>query len=1135
MAEAATLQRKPAAPAISRPPAAALHPAPASRKTAAVPAYLQRARIQLAQAVSQPHDPAEREAEATARAVVSMAAPAPAVTPGAGIQRTGVDPTSAGPSVTSAIAEAGSSGAPLPAKVRSYMEPRFRANFGAVRIHTGDKAASLSRQLNARAFATGNQIFFGKGEFQPDTPAGLELIAHELTHTIQQGAAIQRKEAGPAVSVSAPRQIQRLGISDALDYFAGKANHIPGFRMFTIILGLNPINMSRVERSAANILRAVVEFLPGGALITQALDNHGVFDKVGAWVEQQINSLGMVGGLIRDAINRFLDSLGWSDILDLGGVWERAKRIFTEPIDKLKAFGAGLVDGIIKFVKDAILMPLARLAEPTRGWDLLCAVLGKNPITGEPVPPTAEKLVGGFMKFIGQEEVWQRIQETGAIAKVWAWFQGAMATVKAFVMQLPALALQAFKSLVLADIVLLPRAILKILAVFGDFALRFVTWAGDAVWKLLEIVFMAVSPNAWGYIRRTGAALKSILKNPLPFVGNLVKAAKLGLGNFADKIGTHLKAGLIDWLTDSLEGVYIPKAISLPEIGKFALSVLGVTWAQIRGKIVKALGPSGEKIMAGLETTFDVIVALVKGGPAAAWEVIKDKLTNLKDIVFDAIKGFVTDAIVKKAIPKLVALFIPGAGFISAIVSIYDMVMVFVEKLAKIKATVKAFVDSIADIAAGQIPGAAKKVETSLAGLLALAISFLAGFLGLGKITAKIKEVIDKVGGVVDKALNTAVAWIVGQAKKLGKIATEAAGAIIDWWKEKLGFTNKDGESHTLQFIGSGESAQMGVETTLTPVRTYLDNHPDKDSSDKEKKDNWNTAKSVFERATRVIFTSQAKTEAEKKRRQEVKDELAKVGAAFARLAGEPPTKDDYPKSAEPTYSPFEVEFIVGDAKQGTKPGAGANTGTLGWKEVYDAKLTKATDKWVQMHVISERLGGKGIPPNLIPAPNSINTGPFRTFELSTRDLAKAKSGKIKNVVWAKFDVEYSGVYARSIRGQSGLYFWKGPRKAEVSQKWLKNDRYSFYSKASIPQPPQLGAGKTFSLNFSSGTDLVRGKIVTDEKLVALIKQGRLYPTLAVFVSRIEARAAEAGVSDYKDKIQSIIGNPKVFLNEPPP
>src|SRR4029453_17600694 len=128
-------------------------------------------------------------------------------------------------------------------------------------------------------------------------------------------------------------------------------------------------------------------------------------------------------------------------------------------------------------------------------------------------------------------------------------------------------------------------------------------------WNLLEIIFDVVKPGLTGYIKKTGAALKSILQNPMPFLGNLVNAAKLGLNNFASNFGEHLKAGLIDWLTGSLQGVYIPKALTLPELGKFALSVLGITWAQIRGKIVKALGPTGEKIMQGLETAFDVVVA----------------------------------------------------------------------------------------------------------------------------------------------------------------------------------------------------------------------------------------------------------------------------------------------------------------------------------------------------------------------------------------------------------------------------------------------------------------------------------------------------------------------------------------------
>jgi hypothetical protein len=81
------------------------------------------------------------------------------------------------------------SGSPLPDKVRQEMEPRFGADLGGVRIHTGGDAVQLSRDINARAFTHGSHIAFGAGGFNPNSQAGRQLLAHELTHTIQQTGA----------------------------------------------------------------------------------------------------------------------------------------------------------------------------------------------------------------------------------------------------------------------------------------------------------------------------------------------------------------------------------------------------------------------------------------------------------------------------------------------------------------------------------------------------------------------------------------------------------------------------------------------------------------------------------------------------------------------------------------------------------------------------------------------------------------------------------------------------------------------------------------------------------------------------------------------------------------------------------
>jgi outer membrane protein OmpA-like peptidoglycan-associated protein len=79
------------------------------------------------------------------------------------------------------------SGAPLDSSTRTFMESGFGHDFSGVRVHTGTLAAQSAESVNARAYTVGNHIVFANGSYNPSTPAGRRLIAHELTHTIQQG------------------------------------------------------------------------------------------------------------------------------------------------------------------------------------------------------------------------------------------------------------------------------------------------------------------------------------------------------------------------------------------------------------------------------------------------------------------------------------------------------------------------------------------------------------------------------------------------------------------------------------------------------------------------------------------------------------------------------------------------------------------------------------------------------------------------------------------------------------------------------------------------------------------------------------------------------------------------------------
>ena len=83
------------------------------------------------------------------------------------------------------IAAAGAEGRALPDAQRDFFEPRFGHRFDGVRVHSGPAAAAAASAAGAQAFTLGRSIYFGEGQYRPDSSSGRELLAHELAHTLQ--------------------------------------------------------------------------------------------------------------------------------------------------------------------------------------------------------------------------------------------------------------------------------------------------------------------------------------------------------------------------------------------------------------------------------------------------------------------------------------------------------------------------------------------------------------------------------------------------------------------------------------------------------------------------------------------------------------------------------------------------------------------------------------------------------------------------------------------------------------------------------------------------------------------------------------------------------------------------------------
>ena len=160
-----------------------------------------RVLVQRRLAVGPAGDRYEQEADQVARAVMSMPSTATATTSADAmegceedhdhaIHRVGWgDGFDADPAFEQALGRTRGGGQPLPTNLRSEFEPKFGADFGGVRVHATAEAGQLSQSIQAKAFTHGSNIYLGSGAYNPASTSGKELLAHELTHVVQQGGA----------------------------------------------------------------------------------------------------------------------------------------------------------------------------------------------------------------------------------------------------------------------------------------------------------------------------------------------------------------------------------------------------------------------------------------------------------------------------------------------------------------------------------------------------------------------------------------------------------------------------------------------------------------------------------------------------------------------------------------------------------------------------------------------------------------------------------------------------------------------------------------------------------------------------------------------------------------------------------
>ncbi|WP_168209159.1 phage tail protein [Agromyces intestinalis] len=267
-------------------------------------------------------------------------------------------------------------------------------------------------------------------------------------------------------------------------------------------------------------------------------------------------------------------------------------------------------------------------------------------------------------------------------------------------------------------------------------------------------------------LARAVSVIGDIIAAPVKFLGNLIAGVKGGIEKFFNGIEEHLKKGLMGWLFGQLgdAGIELPDSFDIKGIVKLVASVFGLTWTNIRNRIVKQIGDTA---MNAVEKGVEIFQIMKDQGIGGLWQKLVEKIGDIKAMIMEQLQDFVVTKIIVAGIQWLIGLLNPAAAFIKACKLIYDVVMFFVNNAARIAEFVNTVLDGVVEIARGNVSVVVDKVDQALGRMVPILIGFMASVLGIGGIGEKIRSILKAIQRPITKAID---AIIKGGLKLAGPI-----------------------------------------------------------------------------------------------------------------------------------------------------------------------------------------------------------------------------------------------------------------------------------------------------------------------------------------------------------------------------
>ena len=387
------------------------------------------------------------------------------------------------------------------------------------------------------------------------------------------------------------------------------------------------------------------------------------------------------------------------------------------------------------------------------------------------MPRTAENLIGGFLGMIpGGNRLFEQLQESRVLEDAFDWISAKLSELN--------ITWARISSLIDEVIDAFPTwsPVAEIERIFAPVVRDILAFIAAITEKILELIVRGAltlagpyAERVWEVIQNARESISIILEDPLQFAKNLFSAVIKGFQQFGTNIWEHLKKGLMGWLFGAIQGldIQLPDRLDFKGLISIGLQVVGLTYEKFRAKLVKKLGPNGERIMTFIETSVEVVKILVTEGFPGIWQKVLSLIDGFKETMIGAIRDFVIRSLVKAGIGWLAGLSNPVGAVIQVVLSIYNMIVTFIERINQILEVATSIFNSIGAIARGQIQPAADFVEQTIGRTIPIVISFLAALVPVTGIATSIRNVVLRLRGAVDSAIDKLLSFVVKKAKKL--------------------------------------------------------------------------------------------------------------------------------------------------------------------------------------------------------------------------------------------------------------------------------------------------------------------------------------------------------------------------------